>query len=157
MFDAEHLELECILQRQPCPSGGGSQAGLRLSLGEKECTPPAGKKDYIVPISGKATAKGERGAGGEWKGACLTQQVTIKILNKKSLHGPDLNLCEPQVQTKAMCWVKLAFCWMIKVEIVFANHSMKNHKTIKIGLFEGHLLDIRMSDTIINKISYYLI
>ena len=46
---------------------------------------------------------------------------------------------------------------MIKVEIVFANHSMKNHKTIKIGLFEGHLLDIRMSDTIINKISYYLI
>lgn len=48
-------------------------AGLRFSLVEDGMyTLPTGKKDHIVPLSGRAAAMGERGAGGEWKGACLT-------------------------------------------------------------------------------------
>lgn len=48
-------------------------AGLRFSLiGDGMYTLPTGKKDHIVPLSGRAANMGERGAGGEWKGACLT-------------------------------------------------------------------------------------
>lgn len=48
---------------------GGLEAGLRLSLVGMECTPPTGKKDHIVPLSGRATAKGERGAEGRMEGS----------------------------------------------------------------------------------------
>lgn len=48
-------------------------AGLSFSLvGDGMYTLPTGKKDHIVPLSGRAAAMGERGAGEEWKGACLT-------------------------------------------------------------------------------------
>lgn len=48
-------------------------AGLRFSLvGDGMYTLPTGKKDHIVPLSGRAAAMGERGARGEWKGTCLT-------------------------------------------------------------------------------------
>lgn len=71
------------LLRGPGASRGGLRAGFRLSLVGMECTPPTGKKGHIVPISGRATTKGRRGAvenGGE---RVLHSQGPLKSFSPK--------------------------------------------------------------------------
>lgn len=107
--DLEHLESEAALQWGPYWRVGGrietqfSGAGMH--------TPPTGKKACIVPLSGRATAKGDTGAGGRMKGS--VSYIASDHWNptqKNPPHCPDLKHCEDWTHKGFLCFVLLSCC-----------------------------------------------